>query len=153
MRKSEKEIKERSEIDSIIRRSQFCRLGLSDDGKPYIVPLAFGYDGRAVYFHCAREGRKLDILAKNKSVCLEFDIVEGMVEDGQACGWGFMYQSVIAFGSARVIEDVNEKRDALAVLMAHYSKDTFTFPDDKTEITCAVKVEIKEITGKRSKRL
>jgi hypothetical protein len=151
MRKSDREIKERSEIDSVIRRSQVCRLGLSDDGQPYVVPLAFGYDGRAVYFHCAREGRKLDILAKNKSVCLEFDIVEGMVEDIQACGWGIRYQSVIAFGSAKVIEDINEKREALAVLMEHYSNRSFSFPDSKLAITSVIKVEISGITGKQSK--
>jgi hypothetical protein len=153
MRKSNREIIERSDIDSVIRRSQVCRLGLSEDGQPYIVPMNFGYDGRAVYFHCAREGRKLDMLAKNNAVCLEFDILEGMVDSEHACDWGVRYQSVIAFGRARVIEDINEKREALAVLMAQYSKDTFTFPHDKTEITCIIKVDIKEITGKKSKLL
>jgi uncharacterized protein len=153
MRKSEKEIKDRSEIDSIIRRSKVCRLGMSDDGQPYIVPLCFGYDGKAVYFHCAKEGRKLEMLARNNSVCLEFDVVEGIVEADKACGWGIQYQSVIAFGSARVIEGVSEKQEALAVLMSQYSNQSFSFPDDKLAITCIIKVEIKKISGKQSKRL
>ena len=62
------------------------------------------------------------------------------------------YQSVIAFGSARVIEDINEKRQALAVLMKHYSNRSFSFPDSKLAITSIIKVEIRDITGKQSKR-
>ena len=114
MRRSEKEITDKAQIDSIIRRSKVCRLGLSDDGQPYIVPLCFGYDGKALYFHCAKEGRKIDILRKNSAVCFEFDIVEGMVEADRACDWGIRYQSVIGFGEARIIEDVNDKQKALA---------------------------------------
>jgi uncharacterized protein len=152
MRKPEKEIKDRSEIDLIIRRSKVCRLGMSDNGQPYIIPLCFGYDGKAVYFHCAKEGRKLEIIHKNNSVCLEFDILEGMVEADKACDWGIKYQSVIAFGKAKVIDGPDEKRAALAVLMSQYSNQSYSFPDEKLAITCVVKVEIDEISGKQSKR-
>jgi hypothetical protein len=113
MRRTEKEIG-RAEIDSIIRRSQVCRLGLSDQGAPYVVPLCFGYDGQALYFHCAKEGRKLDILRRNERVCFEFDIVEGMVETEQACGWTIRYQSVIGFGRASVVETAADKERGLA---------------------------------------
>lgn len=82
MRRSEKEITDKTQIDSIIFRSKVYRLGLSDEGQPYIVPLCFSYDGKALYFHCAKEGRKIDILRKNSNVCFEFDIVEGIVEGG-----------------------------------------------------------------------
>jgi uncharacterized protein len=153
MRKSEKEIKDRSEIEAIIRRSKVCRLGMSDNGQPYIVPICFGYDGKVIYFHCAKEGRKLDILRKNNSVCLEFDIEEGMVEADEACGWGIRYQSVIALGTVKILEDTNEKREALAILMAQYSNQKFSFPDDKLAITCVIKVEITEISGKQSRHL
>ena len=110
MRKVEKEIKDRSEIDSIIHRSKVCRLGMSDNGKPYIVPLSFGYDGKDVYFHCAKAGRKLDILAVNNSVCLEFDLIEGVVNAEKACDWGIRYQSVIAFGEAKAVDDIDKKK-------------------------------------------
>ena len=101
MRRTEKEIKDRAEIDSIIRRSQVVRLGLSDNGLPYIVPLSFGYDGEAIYVHCAKQGRKLDIIRKNNIVCFEFDIVLGVVEAEPACSWGMKYQSVIGTGTAQ----------------------------------------------------
>ena len=152
MRRGEQGITDRTEIDSIIRRSQLCRLGLSDGGQPYVVPLCFGYDGKFLYFHCAKAGRKLDILRKNNNVCLEFDLVEGMVEADQGYDWGIKYQSVVGFGSAWLVEDVKEKQNAMTLLMAQYSNGTFSFPEAILSQTAVVKVVIETLTGKRSRR-
>ena len=74
MRKSEREIRERADILDVIARCQTVRLGLFSDDYPYIVPLSFGFeerDGRlTVYFHCAKEGKKTDLLARDSRVCL-----------------------------------------------------------------------------------
>ena len=153
MRKTEREIKDRTEIDAIIRGSQVCRLGLVDGNEPYVVPLCFGYDGAALYFHCAREGRKLDILRRNSRVCFEFDVVEGMVTAEQACRWGIKYRSVIGVGTAAVVEEAEEKRQALALIMRQYSPAAYTFPDDAVRRTAVVKVVIETISGKQSQRL
>ena len=59
LRRKEKEIIDKSEIESIIRKSLVCRLGIVDEGLPYIVPLCFGYDKGALFFHSAKEGRKI----------------------------------------------------------------------------------------------
>jgi len=150
MRRTEKEIKDRAEIDAIIRRSQVVRLGLSDDGQPYIVPLCFGYDGEALYVHCAKEGRKLDITRKNNKVCFEFDIALGIIEAEQACGWGIKYQSVMGTGTAQIINDVDNIQYALKLLMAQYSDRTFTFSNGMLDRTAVVKIEIESITGKQA---
>lgn len=154
MRRAEKEITDRAEIDSIIRRSRVCHLGLSDHGQPYVVPLNFGYDGQALYFHCAQEGRKLDILRRNNKVCFEFDIVDGIVEADQACNWGTRYQSVIGFGIAHFLDDRAAKQHALTLIMAQYAERSFSFPPEMPpEIvsrTALVKIEIESLTGKRS---
>jgi len=70
MRRREKQITDRSQIEAIIARSQVCRLALSDGGQPYIVPLCFGYRRSRLYFHSAAAGRKIDIL-RRKFVGLE----------------------------------------------------------------------------------
>jgi len=152
MRRSEKEIKTRPEIDSVIRRCQVCRLGLSDHGTPYVVPLCLGYDGQALYFHCAKEGRKLEILRQNGNVCFEFDIVESLVEADQGCNWGIRYQSVIGFGRASLVENPADKEQALALIMAQYSKRSFLFPPEMVGRTAVVKITIDSLTGKQSKR-
>jgi nitroimidazol reductase NimA-like FMN-containing flavoprotein (pyridoxamine 5'-phosphate oxidase superfamily) len=150
MRRTEKEIKDRAEIDAIIRSSQVVRIGLSDDGQPYIVPICFGYDGEALYVHCAKEGRKLDIIRKNNKVCFEFDIALGIIEAEQACGWGMKYKSVMGTGTAQIITDVNGIQHALKLLMAQYSDRTFTFPNEMLDRTAVVKIEIESITGKQA---
>lgn len=115
MRRTEKEIQDRAEIDAIIRGCQVCRLGLADGTEPYVVPLCFGYDGNALYFHCTQQGRKLEILRRNPRVCFELDVVEGMVEAEPACGWSIRYRSVIGVGE--IMEDPTAKQRALALNM------------------------------------
>jgi len=152
MRKSQREITDRAEIDAIIRRSQVCRLGLTDGHEPYVVPLCFGYDGEALYFHCAREGRKLDILRRNNRVCFEFDIVEGIIKNTQACGWGMRYRSVIGVGTAHLVEKNDEKIKGLAVIMNQYADGRFIFPDDAVSRTAVIKVIIESVSGKQRKQ-
>jgi uncharacterized protein len=149
MRRSEKEIKDRTAIDAIIRQCRVCRLGLSDGEEPYIVPLCFGYDGEALYFHSAPEGRKIDILRKNNQVCVEFDISGGMKEAEQGCKWGITYRSVIGFGTAELVDDREAKQKALKILMAQYSDKEYAFPDDVVTKTAIIKVVIARITGKQ----
>ena len=73
MRRKEKEIKDRKEIISILQKAKICRIGLSENNKPYIVPMNFGYKEGCLYFHCANEGRKIGIIKKNNNVCFEID--------------------------------------------------------------------------------
>jgi nitroimidazol reductase NimA-like FMN-containing flavoprotein (pyridoxamine 5'-phosphate oxidase superfamily) len=73
LRRADKEITDRDEIESIIRKSLVCRLGLTDNARLYIVPLCFGYTDNRLYFHSATEGRKIEILKRNNEVCFEFD--------------------------------------------------------------------------------
>lgn len=150
MRRMEKEIKDRTAIDAIIRQCRVCRLGLSDGEEPYIVPLCFGYDGEALYFHSAPVGRKIDILRKNSRVCFEFDIPEEMKEAEQGCRWGINYRSVIGFGTAAIVDDREAKKTALEILMAQYSDKEYIFPDEVVKKTTVIKVVIGHVTGKQS---
>jgi uncharacterized protein len=152
MRRTDREITDRSEIDDIIRQCQVCRLGLTDGVEPYVVPLSFGYDGRALYFHCAREGRKLDILRKNSRVCFEFDILDGLVTGDAACQWGMAYRSVIGAGQGHIIEGSDEKCQALAILMKQYADAAFTFPDAAVDSVAIIRVDISSISGKQRSR-
>jgi nitroimidazol reductase NimA-like FMN-containing flavoprotein (pyridoxamine 5'-phosphate oxidase superfamily) len=150
MRRSEREITGREVIDAIIRQCLVCRLGLPDGEEPYIVPLCFGYDGEALYFHSASDGRKIDILRKNSRVCFEFDIPEGMREAEEGCRWGIKYRSVIGFGTAEIVDDQEDKKKALGIIMAQYSGRKYVFPEDAVARTAVIKVAIARITGKQA---
>jgi len=150
MRRKDKEITEREVIDSIIAESKVCRLGLSDDDGPYIVPLSFGYDGSSLYFHSFPKGKKIDILRKNGRVCFEFDSDGDPIPSDKACNWNVRYKSVIGSGEARFIEDSDEKLRALEIIMRNYSEQSFEYPEKEVEKTAVLRVDIETITGKMS---
>ena len=150
MRRKEKEITDKNEIDSIIRKSQVCRLGLVDEDVAYIVPLCFGYQGNSLYFHSAREGRKIDILKRNAQVCFEFDGDTRISRGKTACAWGIQFRSVIGYGEASFIEDSKEKRQALDIIMGQYADGAFEYAAKALDKTLIIKVAISSMTGKKS---
>jgi len=150
MRRKDKEIADRAEIESIIRESIICRLALADNEQPYIVPLCFGYKDNALYFHSAAEGKKIDILRKNKNVCFEFDVGSEIKTGKTACEWGLKYRSVIGFGNASFLEDPDSKQAALDIIMQQYSDESFAYSEKILKKTLVIKVEITHMTGKQS---
>lgn len=150
MRRKEKEITEKSEIEAIIIKSAVCRLGLSDGEMPYILPLCFGYKDGAIYLHSALKGMKIDILRKNKNVCFEFDADIELKKAEKPCDWGMKFQSVIGFGRAFFLESPEEKREALDIIMRQYSDKSFEFTDNSVNGIAVIRIDIESMTGKRS---
>ena len=150
MRRKEKEITMESELESIIRKSRVCRLGIQDTDIPYIVPVCFGYRDKTLYFHSAREGRKTDLLKQHPRICFEFDILIKISPHETACEWGVKYQSIIGHGVASVIENTEEKKAALDVIMAQYSKKEYSYDQEMIEKTAVFQVRVAQMTGKQS---
>ena len=152
MRKKEKQIDKREEIEEIIEQAEICRLGLCSKNIPYIVPMVFGYKNNNLYFHTGKRGKKIDILKENNNACFEIEIDVEIVDAEKACNWAVNYSSVIGTGKASILDDIEEKREALDIIMKHYSnKNTFKYPDEILEKTAVIKLVIDEITGKSSK--
>ena len=150
MRRKEKEITDKAEMEWIIRSSSVCRLALSENDRPYIVPLCFGYKDNTLYFHSAQKGKKLDILRKNPHVCLEFDIDHEVVKAEKACEWSMKYRSVVGYGKGSVIDDLESKQQGLDIIMQHYSNLSFEYPESVIQKILIIKVEIESMTGKKS---
>ena len=108
MRRKDKEINSTAAIEDVVRKSLVCRIALSDENRPYVVPLCFGYKDNTLYFHSSPEGRKIEILTKNNDVCFEFDVDHEVVQDNKACKWSMKYRSVIGFGKASFVENLEE---------------------------------------------
>ncbi len=150
MRRKEKEILDREEIESIIKKADVCRLGLSDNNIPYIVPLNFGYRDSCLYFHTPKVGKKIDMIKNNNRVCFELDIDHEVVRADNPCDWNMNYQSVIGYGRAFLVEDIDEKRLALDVIIEHYSGQTGEYAEKLVDRLAVIKVEIESMTGKKS---
>jgi nitroimidazol reductase NimA-like FMN-containing flavoprotein (pyridoxamine 5'-phosphate oxidase superfamily) len=151
MRRKEREIQGREAMEDILRRAVVCRLAMSVDDEPYIVPLNFGYRDRALYFHGAREGKKIEMLRKNSRVCFEVDVDHEMVGAESPCDRTFKYRSVIGFGRAELITEPEAKRNAFDIIMAHCGAAApYPYKEKAFEKTCIVKVTIESMTGKQS---
>ena len=121
---------------------------------PYVVPVSFGTELIAgkpvVYFHCAREGLKVDLLKANPHVCVEGDIF--IKTEPTDHGITTRYESVIGFGECQFLEEIDEIIHALKVLTEHYGYFDYDLANCRAlQYTYVGKIILDEITGKRNK--
>ena len=149
MKRSDREIIDIVEIESILNEAQVCRIGLSDGVEPYIVPLCFGYIDGTIYLHSAKSGKKIEILKKNPQCCFEVDLCQTIIRTEKPCTWGMRYKSVVGFGRAYFVSDNNEKKYGLNCIMRHYGSEMHEFSDDNIRNVCIIRIKIDSITGKK----
>lgn len=110
MRRIDREVKDIDEIFDILNRCDTVRIGIRGERYPYVVPVSFGAEmvnGKpVVYFHCAREGYKLELLEKDPMVCVEGDIFIRIEPTDH--GITTRYESVIGFGKCEFPTDQEE---------------------------------------------
>ena len=150
MRRIDKEITSQEAMDAVIKKARVCRIALCDGDIPYIVPVCFGYKDMTLYVHSAPAGRKIDILKKNPHVCVEFDINAAVLRAAEACEWTIKYQSIIGYGQAVFLNNLEDKREAFNIIMQQYSDDSFQFEDSDLRRTAVIKIKMKSLTGKQS---
>jgi nitroimidazol reductase NimA-like FMN-containing flavoprotein (pyridoxamine 5'-phosphate oxidase superfamily) len=151
MRRKDKEITDKNEIESIIEKATLCRIGLSENEIPYVIPVNFGYKDNKIYFHSAPMGKKIEILKKNNNVCFEIDIDHELVMSDNICNSSMKYRSIIGYGKAFFIDDLNEKRDALNIIMNHYtSNDSHDYNERLLKKLAIIRIKIHTMTGKKS---
>jgi uncharacterized protein len=151
MRRNDREITSRRQMDAIIRGSLVCRVALAKDDEPYLVPLSFGYDGRAIYFHTAPTGKKIEYWEANPRVCFEFE--RGVTlrrHPESACKWSFHFESVIGHGTLSEVRGPAEKARALNHMMRQYSGRRWPFESGAVAQVRVWKLTIISMTGKRS---
>ena len=151
MRRHDREITSRDEIDAVIRGADVCRLGLAFNNEPYVIPISFGYDGAAIYIHTAPKGRKIEFFAANTRVCFELEAhVEIRADAEKACDWTFTFESVVGHGSITELTGEDDKIDGLNHIMRHYSGREWAFASKDLATTRVWRIEIESVTGKRS---
>jgi hypothetical protein len=148
--KAIQDITELDELEAIIKRCDICHVGMVDENRPYVLAFNFGYEDQTVWLHCAREGRKLDILRKNNNVCIEFDTDHKLFarHEQVACSWRWAYRSVIIEGEAIFVDDYDEKVKGLNIFMKNYSDKEFKYSKPAVDNIQIIKIPVASITGR-----
>lgn len=156
MRRTDREVKDAEGILQIIESCKVCRIGMMDGEKIYIVPVNFGYiyedEKLALYFHGAREGKKLELIRKNPAVGIEMDGAHELVTGKTACEYSYHYASLVGNGRAQIVTEPKEKLMALALIMKHQTGKDFEELEKNSKLGQAVgviRVEAGEFTCKR----
>lgn len=148
MRRTKQELL-REETEKIFEKTSTGVLAvLGDNGYPYAVPLNFVYSNGAIYFHCAREGHKIDAIKANDKVSFTVVAKDAVAAEKFATD----YYSAIVFGRAEILTEREDMINALRVFNMKYSPQFQA--EGEREImkdidrVCIVKIEIEHITGK-----
>jgi len=149
MRRKERLIQDQEIIDQIIAKSVICRVALHDEKYPYMVPMNYGYRNNSLYFHCALEGKKLNLIRKNNKVCFEIELDHEIVKYAESCKWTTKYRSVVGYGTMEIIEDHDEKQKGLDIIMQHHGKMENEYVDKIVKRIHILKLNIDRSTGKQ----
>jgi len=152
MTKRELQVTDPHQIQAILDTAKVLHLGLAVDNEPYVVPLNYGYtmeDGRlTLYLHGANQGKKLDMIRTNPRVFFELDCDRVPFEGQVPCQYGMVYSSVMGRGTAQIVEDVEEKKQAMSILMKTQTGKDFSFNDRLVSIVAVIRIDVSEYTAK-----
>ena len=152
MTKRERQITDEAQIMDILDAGKVLHLGLAVDNEPYVVPMNYGYtreNGKLVmYLHSAVRGKKLDMIRINPKVFFEIDCDLVPFESELPCQYGLSYSSVMGKGIARIVDDVEEKKQAMSVLMKTQTGKDFVFEDRLVSIVAVIRIDVESYTAK-----
>lgn len=104
---------------SIIDEALVCHVGFTLDGQPYVIPMAVGRDGSNLLLHGSVVSRLMTSLAGGLPCCVTVTHLDGLVLARSAFNSSMNYRSLMVFGRAATVEDAEEKRRGLDILVEH----------------------------------
>lgn len=152
MRRKDREVTNLEVIGEIIAGCKVCSVAMQDKLGLYILPMNFGYSYKenklTLFFHSAKEGRKLDAIRKDGKVAFEMNCNNKLIEAKAPCGYGSYFSSITGTGFATIVEDVEEKKQALTDILLHQAGKEFIFEDKHTNSVCIFKIEVDSFCAK-----
>lgn len=154
MRRKDRELTAREDFERILHANKVCRVAMTKDNIPYVVPMNFGYewdgDRLILYFHCATEGKKIEFLTANNRVSFVIDGDHALIQAGKACDYGYRFASIMGEGFASFPEDEKTKTHALDKIMEHQTgKSGFTYSENILHRTKILQITSSAITAKK----
>lgn len=156
MRRSDRQVTDISVIKDILDTCKTASIAMIDGDTPYVIPLNYGYELNdeklVLYFHCAKEGRKIDVLKANSKVCFAVFNEGETINAKTPCNSGYFYSSIVGNGNVEFIENTAEKCKALTVFVAHQMSKAVEFTDTQANSVCVFKLQVTDFTAKKKPR-
>ncbi len=155
MRRKDRELTGRENIEKVLQSCKVCRLAMISNGRPYVIPLNFGYvwdeTGLTLYLHTGLKGKKIDALRADPHVCFEMDIDEGLISGGDvACRYSCAFSSIIGEGVVEFAKNNDEKRRGFDVIMHHLTgRGGFEYSDAHLSVTEVMRVHADSFEASR----
>ena len=152
MTKRERQVTDEEQIRQILDNGKILHLGLAVDNEPYVVPMNYGYafegEQLVIYLHSAVRGKKLDMIQANPRVFFQIDCDIQPFEGKLPCQYGVSYSSVMGKGIARIVDDVEQKKQAMTILMKTQTGKDFLFDDKLVSIVTVIRIDVETFTAK-----
>jgi nitroimidazol reductase NimA-like FMN-containing flavoprotein (pyridoxamine 5'-phosphate oxidase superfamily) len=152
MNPDRKYVESRVEMEKLLAEERLGYLGMSMNDVPYVVPVTYGYKDGRIIFHGSLIGKKLDYLRNNSKVCFTVCRQYGkFVPHPQGAACHANSDSVICYGVARIIEDLEERRTALDTFNHCMQADARDLATEEVRNCIAVEIGITEMTGREER--
>jgi uncharacterized protein len=145
-------VESREEMERVLREQDTGYLAMSMNGHPYLVPLSYSYADGKILFHCSFTGKKLDLIRANPEVCFAVSRQPGEVRahpGGEPCH--IDNDSVICYGTARILDDMEEKEKALNAFNRRFRPGAEDLSLERLMKCCAVEISVSEMTGREER--
>ncbi|KNZ40360.1 pyridoxamine 5'-phosphate oxidase family protein [Acetobacterium bakii] len=154
MRRANRKVTELEELLEIINGSKVCRVGMVDNGKPYVIPMNFGYqvvdEAITIYLHGAQEGRKIEVMKSNSQICIEIDTIKEIVTGENGCNYSCHFESFIGNGEAVFLDAEKDKVHALdAIMKRQTEQEGFNYDKRVMAQTEIIEIRLTEYSGKK----
>lgn len=145
MRRTEREILDPEFMHQVLHGAQEIYIAINSDDAPYVLPVNYVFYNGGIYFHCALEGRKLELLRADDRVGFS-TAVDIKVENTTT-----RYRSICGSGTAEFVTDPTLKNEVLKAFAARYKAPCiFPVSEQKFAHTGVVCIHIEKLTGKYS---
>lgn len=154
-----KQAKDDAWITAFLQRGAFGTLATSVDDQPFLVTRNYAYDANkhAIYLHGAHKGRTIENIQRNPKVCFSVSEMGRLIPQETACEFGVEYAGVVVFGEAHLVQDAEEARHALQMLLEKYfpqyqsGRDYAQMSERDIKRTAVLRIEVHAWSGKETR--
>ena len=143
---------DRELVHKILDEGFICHVGFIVDGAPVVIPTGYGRVGDKLYIHGSQASRMLRTLKTGVPACVTVTLVDGLVLARSAFHHSINYRSVVIFGNATLVEDSEEKSEALLAFSEHVIRGRWNDVREPTEqelkATTVLRIELEEVSAK-----